>query len=31
VDAGRMKYSDYAELVKPHVGRFSELWASKAA
>ena len=31
VDAVRMKYSDYAELVKPHVGRFSELWASKAA
>ncbi|MGD0920279.1 MAG: YbaK/EbsC family protein [Terriglobia bacterium] len=31
VDAGRMKYSDYAELVKPHVARFSELWASKAA
>ena len=31
VDAVRMKYSDYAELVKTHVGRFSELWASKAA
>lgn len=31
VDAVRMKYSDYAELVKPHVGRFSEVWASKAA
>jgi len=31
VDAVRMKYSDYAELVKPHVSRFSELWASKAA
>jgi Ala-tRNA(Pro) deacylase len=31
VDAVRMKYSDYAELVKPHVGRFSELWASKTA
>lgn len=31
VDAVRMKYSDYAELVKPHEGRFSEVWASKAA
>ena len=31
VDAVRMKYSDYAELVKPHESRFSELWASKAA
>jgi Ala-tRNA(Pro) deacylase len=31
VDAVRMKYSDYAALVKPHEGRFSEVWASKAA
>lgn len=31
VDAARMKYSDYAALAKPHEGRFSELWASKAA
>jgi len=31
VDAVRMKYSDYADLAKPHVSRFSELWASKAA
>jgi Ala-tRNA(Pro) deacylase len=31
VDAVRMKYSDYAELAKPHVSRFSEIWASKAA
>jgi Ala-tRNA(Pro) deacylase len=31
VDAARMKYSDYAALVQPHEGRFSELWASKAA
>ena len=31
VDAVRMKYSDYAELVKPHESRFSEVWASKAA
>jgi Ala-tRNA(Pro) deacylase len=31
VDAVRMKYSDYAALAKPLVGRFSELWASKAA
>jgi Ala-tRNA(Pro) deacylase len=31
VDAVRMKYSDYAELVKPQSSRFSEIWASKAA
>jgi len=31
VDAVRMKYSDYTELVKPRVSRFSEIWASKAA
>jgi Ala-tRNA(Pro) deacylase len=31
VDAARMEYSDYAALVQPHEGRFSELWAPKAA
>jgi Ala-tRNA(Pro) deacylase len=31
VDAVRMKYADYAQLAKPHVGRFSELWSSAAA
>jgi len=31
VDAARMEYSDYAALVQPSEGLFSELWASKAA
>ncbi len=31
VDAVRMDYADYADLAKPHTGRFSELWASAAA
>ncbi len=31
VDAVRMKYSVYAKLAKPRVGRFSEIWASAAA
>jgi Ala-tRNA(Pro) deacylase len=31
VDCVRMKYSDYAALVTPHVGRFSDLWGTVAA
>ena len=31
IDAVRMKYDDYAKLVQPHVSRFSEIWASRAA
>jgi len=31
VDAVRMKYADYAQLAKPHVARFSELWSSATA
>lgn len=31
MDAVRMDYADYADLAKPHTGRFSELWASSAA
>ena len=31
VDAVRMRYSDYAALAQPKLGRFSEIWASKAA
>ncbi len=30
-DAVRMKYSDFAALVKPHVGQFSQVWLPKAA
>ena len=31
VDAVRMKYHDFANLAKPRVERFSEIWASAAA
>ena len=31
VDCVRMKYSDFAGLVTPHVGRFSDLWGAMAA
>ena len=30
-DCVRMSYSDYFDLVKPQVGRFSEIWGAKAA
>ncbi len=30
-DCIRMKYSDYAKLIEPNVGRFSDLWGAKAA
>lgn len=30
-DCLRMKYSDFAKLAKPRLGRFSEIWAAKAA
>jgi Ala-tRNA(Pro) deacylase len=30
-DCLRMKYSDFAKLSNPHVGRFSEVWAAKAS
>lgn len=30
-DCLRMKYSDFAKLAKPRLGRFSEVWAAKAA
>jgi Ala-tRNA(Pro) deacylase len=30
-DCLRMKYSDFARLVEPRLGRFSEVWAAKAA
>ena len=30
-DAVRMKYADYAALVKPRVSQFSEVWMPKAA
>jgi len=29
-DCIRMKYSDFAKLSKPRLGRFSEVWAAKA-
>jgi Ala-tRNA(Pro) deacylase len=29
-DCLRMKYSDFAKLVKPRLGRFSEVWEAKA-
>lgn len=31
IDAVRMKYSDYAALAQPKLGRFSEIWASRVA
>jgi Ala-tRNA(Pro) deacylase len=31
VDAVRIAYSDFAELAKPRVGHFAEVWASRAA
>ena len=31
VDAVRMAYSDFVGLAKPRLGRFSEVWASRAA
>jgi Ala-tRNA(Pro) deacylase len=31
VDCVRMKYSDYAALVTPHIGRFSDLWGTATA
>jgi Ala-tRNA(Pro) deacylase len=30
-DCLRMKYSDFAKVVKPRLGRFSETWVTKAA
>lgn len=30
-DCLRMRYSDFAKLSKPRLGRFSELWAAKVA
>ena len=30
-DCVRMNYSDFVDLVKPQVGRFSEIWGAKAA
>lgn len=30
-DCVRMKYSDFAKLSKPRLGRFSEVWAAKVA
>jgi len=31
VDCIRMKYADFARIVNPRLGSFSEVWASKAA
>jgi len=30
-DCIRMKYSDFARVAKPRLGRFSEIWAAKAS
>ena len=30
-DCIRMKYSDFAKLARPRIGRFSEVWATMAA